>query len=482
MAHDNSREPVERNAGWVADWLDQHQIRMVRTHATTLDGPAIGKYLNRLKFLDSLPEGHGIADMALGMDLEGMSHLTFWHAFRNSSLGDILLKPDLNTLVQDSRHPGLGHCLADFTQVDGAEISLCPRTMLRKVADKIMEKGYTVKAAFELEFFLFNTSFADARRGGYKNLEPVGASTMSNIYLLKNAYHAGPLMDQVVQRLDAHEIEWESWSDEAGVGQIELNFTPQEPVRAADNIARARQIIYECAVDLGMSATFMAQPGQGYCNGLHIHHSLQHAQKDTAAFYAGGGRSDLLLHWIAGIIKTMPGATSYLCPSINSYRRMQDFSAQPVLSVWGEENKTAALRVISRAAKLARVEHRLAAGDANPYLALAVILAGGLAGLNHQLHPPDEMLHSTWGLPDDQSRLPRTLMKAARALKIDPYLGEVVGQDVIDYWLRSRRSEWLSFHKRGAIKYKKTRTLLRPHRTGKRPMCPPPGSISVISS
>ena len=156
------------------------------------------------------------------------------------------------------------------------------------------------------------------------------------------------------------------------------------------------------------------------------------------------------MNWVAGILQTMPAATSILCPTINSYRRLAEFAAPPVVACWGEENKSAALRAITRSDSLARVEHRLAAGDANPYLALAVIMAGGLAGHQHNLTPPPELNSMGWGLPDEVERLPRHIMRAVDAMTQDNFLAEILGQDVIDYWINTRKLEWLSFHSDGA--------------------------------
>ena len=95
-------------------------------------------------------------------------------------------------------------------------------------------------------------------------------------------------------------------------------------------------------------------------------------------------------HWIGGLVATMPAAVSILAPTVNSYRRMIGFAAAPTTPTWCEENKTTALRVISRSAKLARVEHRVASADVNVYLAFAVILAGGIAGIDGAIEPPPE--------------------------------------------------------------------------------------------
>ncbi len=441
----------------IEEWLDRHHVEIIRTHATNLDGVAVGKYVNRPKFLKSIETGHAIADMALAMDLSGMPHLTFWHEFRHSQLGDIMMRPDLDTIISDGTDPDLGHCICDFVAVDGSNILLCPRTLLRNITAQIADLGYSVKAACELEFFVFDTSYAQAREREYKDFDRVGASELQTIYLLRNAYHVKPYMDEVIKRLNWQGISWESWSDENGIGQVELNFSPGDPVAAADTIVRARQILYEVAVDQGKSVTFMAHPLRGYSNGLHIHHSL--LRDGEPAFYDESGRSDLLMNWVGGILATMPAATSFMCPTINSYRRMQEFAAPPVTATWGEENRSAALRLFTRTPAAARIEHRLPASDANPYLALAVILAGGMSGLKHNLAPTDELNFVGWGLPEEYKRLPNTIGKAADVLIEDTYLTEVLGQDVIDYWINSRRMEWLFYHTQGGDPAARTTTL-----------------------
>lgn len=437
----------------IDDWLDRHHVKIIRTHATTLEGTDVGKYVNRPKFVGALPQGHAIADMGLAQDISGFPHVTFWHEFRNSHLGDIKLKPDLDTIIWDGIDPDLGHVICDFVTATCEPISVCPRTLLRRITGEVAELGYQVKAAFELEFFLFRESFEEARGKTWHDLTPVTASDSQAIYNARNAYKAKPFMNEVTKRLNWQHFGWESWSDEGGVGQIELNFSPADPVSAADTLIRVKQIIYEVAVDLGMSVTYMPHPQSGYSSGLHIHHSLLN-EAGTPAFVDDAGRTTIFRHWIAGIVDTTAAATSMLCPSINAYRRFSEFAAPPMTASWGEENKSAAVRVISAPASAARVEHRVPASDANPYLALATILAGGISGARRQLEPVDELHDLGWGLPDDIERLPRTISSAAETLAANDSLPAILGQDVVDYWVNTRQWEWINFeseakHKRG---------------------------------
>ena len=239
-------------------WLDRHHVKRVRTLATDLDGYALGKYCAREKFTKGLPIGHNLADAALGSDSESTPHLGFWHTFRRSVLGDIALSPDLSTLVPDGKDPDLGQVICDFTFLDGRPISLCPRTKLKQQVEKLDALGLSVKCTFELEFFLFDNSFDDAERKRYQNLSPVGASPLQTIYLLKDSFRAVSFMNEVLKRLEWFGIPWEAWNDENGMGQIELNLMPDEPVVMADRVVRAKQIIFETAVEQGLSTTFMA--------------------------------------------------------------------------------------------------------------------------------------------------------------------------------------------------------------------------------
>jgi len=114
----------------------------------------------------------------------------------------------------------------------------------------------------------------------------------------------------------------------------------------------------------------------------------------------------------------MPATVSYLCPSVNSYRRLREFAAPPVTATWGEENKSTGIRLICDGPKTARIEHRVGAGDLNPYHALAAILAGGLTGLAAKQEPPPEFTDLAWGIPASVERLPSDIMTAAKTLEL----------------------------------------------------------------
>ena len=412
------------------DWMDQHHITVVRTHATTLDGVGIGKHLNRKKFIAYLPKGHGVSDMAMSMDRTGSPHMTMWHPQREPNLGDLFLRPDLETLTYDAADADLGHCIADLTDADGNPLELCPRSLLKSVVAKMAERDLYAKCTFELEFFLFEESFNDLRACKYQRKTPINAlQDGPGIYNIRNSYLVKPFMKELIRRIEWQGIEWEGWNDENGEGQIELNLAPLAPVQTADTMIRVKQIAYEVSCDLGHAASFMANLGGGFSNGLHIHHSLADGKEESVFFDESreSGRSELMEQWLAGIVQTLPGSVSLLCPSINSYRRFKHFNAVPMSKTWGQDNKSTAVRVLGGSANSTRIEHRLAAGDANPYLALAVQFAGGLAGLENALELDSEHEGLAWGLPPSDADLPITIRNAAAATRADNLLQAQLG-------------------------------------------------------
>ena len=440
--------PADITAADLPDWMDRHHVDIIRTEATNLDGISFGKYVKREKFLGALPVGHAVADVALALDMEGVPLTTLWHPYRSAVLGDVVLRPDLTTLLTDGRDPDLAHVICDVTAVDGSPIELCPRTLLKHQQAALRDAGYEAKVAFELEFCLFREDFDTARARGFKDLTPAGARPQNGVYHTRAALAGKPFMDALVKRLNWRDIAWEAWNAEASTGQFELNFAPASPVTAADQLIRARQLLYEVAQDLDCSVTVMPSPSAHTASGLHIHHSLQ--RNGEAAFAASGGQlNETMQHWLGGLMATLPGAVSLLCPTINAYRRFEPFSAVPVTPTWGVENKSTAIRVVERSATQTRIEHRVASSEANPYLAVATILAGGLAGLSGQLAPPEPCDDLAWGLPAHVPRLPASLAQAFAATGNCAQLAAQLGDGFISYWCGTREHEWLRFHHAG---------------------------------
>lgn len=436
------------DAQQAATWFDEHNISWVKTEGISIDGLVIGKHLSTRKFLSSLPLGNAITEFVLGYDIGGTPFLVWWDDWRRDALGDFHQRPDLSTLVAAPDRPGTANVICDIVDLEGNSVPVCPRSKLRSVTTRLADHGLTAKAAFEIEVMVFRESYADARAKKHHDLTPMSHPAPLG-YLHFNSRQQLQFLDVVLQRLDGLGIPIEGWHDEAAPGQFELNLDPADPVTACDRVIRIKQVLREVALEQRCSVTFMAKPNHEYGNGLHLHHSL--SRDDEPVFYAPDGHdlSDLTRLWIGGLVATMPAAMAIFCPNVNSFRRVIGFAAAPTIASWGEDDKSAAIRVLSRSPKAARIENRVAGGDANPYLVLAAVLAGGIAGIEQSIEPPAPLGVTGWGLPAGYPHLPNTISKAADAMTADVVLRSVLGSDFCNYWVNTRRWEWLMFHTTG---------------------------------
>ncbi|MFD0140799.1 MULTISPECIES: glutamine synthetase family protein [unclassified Streptomyces] len=421
------------------------RTRAVRIEATNHDGSFLGKTLAPKKFASGLNSGFAFADLLFGLDLGNAPAFGFAFPDWRGHLDDVYFRPDMSTLVE--WEPGLDAVIGDYWLKDGTPVPICPRNLAKRMTGRLTSLGFTATVAVEIEATVFEESVHEARARGYRDLTPLGGSAGTAYHLAKSKDWTG-YMKAVADRLDAVGIEWEAWSDEDAAGQIEINLAPGDPITVCDAWARTRQIMREVAFDLGHTVTFMAKPTAGYGQASHINLSLQ---RDGAnAFYAVEGPSETMRHAIGGLLATIEGNTSIVLPQITSYRRLVDLSGPPVTASWGISNKTTAVRAVCGHPAYSRLEYRVPGADANLYLALAGVLAGVIAGLERKIEPPEPVAEMAWCMPPGEiTRLPDTITKAAAALEADPILRGLLGSDFVDYWVGSRRWEWMQFHTTG---------------------------------
>jgi glutamine synthetase len=84
------------------------------------------------------------------------------------------------------------------------------------------------------------------------------------------------------------------------------------------------------------------------------------------------------------------------------------------------------------------VEYRLAGADINPYVAIAAGLASGLYGIEHELELPEIVIANAYEAKAPP--LPRSLEEATAALKQSHLAKELLGENFVDHFVRTR--EW----------------------------------------
>lgn len=417
-------------------------IDAVSLALTDLQGRMQGKRCSARWFLDEvLPHGIEACSYLLAVDVEMDTvagyELTSW----DQGYGDFTLVPDLSTLTvlpwQD--RSAFVHC--DAAWADGRPVEQAPRQVLRRQLERLAEHGFTAYVGTELEFLLFNTSYEEAWHDRYHRLRPANRYNVD--YSLFGVAEALPVLDAIRRGMEGAGLYVESIKGECNLGQHEIAFRYDEALRTCDNHALYKAGAKEIALQLGGSLTFMAKYDEKEGNSCHVHLSLR--STDGEAVLAGNGRhgfSPLMEHFLAGQLAALRDFTLLLAPNINSYKRYAPGSFAPTAIAWGEDNRTCSLRVVGTGPSL-RVENRVPGGDANPYLAVAALIAAGLHGIEHELPLEPAFVGNAYAaaLP----RVPSSLAEARVLFASSPIAKEAFGGEVVAHYLNMADVELKEF-------------------------------------
>jgi glutamine synthetase len=393
-----------------------------------MNGYLRGKALRRDAFESAVRDGTVMTDLLLALDPVDTPITDYERFGIRSGAGDLIVRPELDTLRPLAWRPGWSICLATPSWRDGTRCELAAREVLRDALAGMAELGYDVMAAFEYEVRVRD---ADG--------EPLSSGIS---YSLIEVGRFEDLVSRLGPALDAFGVELSAVHTEAGPGLLELNLAAQTGLRAADEAALVKLAVKEVAASLGLRASFLAKtaPGEEGSSG-HVHISCW--SDGMNAFAPAGGDEELpetMTAAVAGILDHLAGASLLLNPTINSYKRLVPGWFAPVNATWGVENRSAAIRAI-RAAKpeRCRIECRRPGADANPYLALAGLVAAAADGIRRRAEPPPPIVGDAYAR-DDVPPLPGSLESALAAFRADEALRRALGETFSDYYATSR--EW----------------------------------------
>ncbi len=311
-------------------------------------------------------------------------------------------------------------------EAEGAGGGLCPydpRAVLSRMVDRLDDAGLTAAMAFELEFYLIEPHDpAPAEMPGGAPTNP----TRDQIYDLTVLRGFAPILTAINTAARALGAPTETVICEFGAGQFEINLGHvEDPLTAADHLVALKRAIRGVARCHGLDASFMAKPfGARAGSGMHVHVSL--ARGAERLFDGGDGPSAPARRAIAGLLDTMADAMLIWAPHQNSYRRFVPGSYAPLVAAWGLDNRGTALRMPETAGPGARIEHRVAGADANPYLVAAAILAGILEGLERAAEPPPPVAAEAG--PGTGAPLPASWAEAERRFSASGFVAERLGE------------------------------------------------------
>lgn len=410
-----------------------------------MQGRLMGKRFHAVNFVETSWQETHCCNYLLATDLEMATPDGYASTSWQKGYGDYVMKPDLATLRPVPWLEGTAMVLCDvLDHHTHAPVPHSPRAILKRQIERIEALGFTPKMATELEFFLFEHTYDHIRKSGFRDLNPI--SGYNEDYNILQTTKEELVMRPLRNHLFAAGIPIENSKGEAEAGQEELNIRYAHALDCADFHSIAKHATKEIAWQQGHAASFLPKWHRDRVgSSSHIHQSLW--QDDAPAFHDTTdplGMSQTMKHYMAGLIKYAPDYTYFLAPYINSYKRFQKGSFAPTKTVWSIDNRTAGFRLCGAGTKGVRVECRVGGSDLNPYLALAVQLAAGIAGLEEKL----DLQPATKGDVYEDARateIPQTLRDATVTLRNSGMLRAALGDDVVDHYTRAAEVEQEEF-------------------------------------
>jgi glutamine synthetase len=371
--------------------------------------------------------------------------ITFGHDALSTPSGDIRLVPEADRLVRLAGQPGFAWVPGRQVAADGSPWLYDQRGVLERQVARAGAMGISCLAGYELEFQL---SWHDDDNSDELRFVHEGPS-----YGPARTLAVDEFAEQLLGDLEANGVRVNQFHGEYGPGQYELSIVAADPVTAADHQLLARQTIHAAARAHGIRASFAPLLTQGHVgNGWHLHTSIS---RDGANLLSGGpGREGLTTDggaYLAGLLRDLPAIVAVTAPSVCSLQRLRPGYWSGAYTFWGVENREAALRLVPSTPLLganhANIELKPSDASANPYLALAAVLAAGLAGIEDGLEPPEPVQQDPGTWTEERraehgiAPLPRTVDEQLNALLDNKRLRLALGEELVDVFRAVRRSD-----------------------------------------
>jgi glutamine synthetase len=373
------------------------------------------------------------------------------------ALGQQPSDPDLMAIPDPSSYtllsflrPGLAMVHCD-PHVLGQPWPYAPRNILRAVLGRLTEQGLTAQVGAEAEYFLVRR---DAE--GKLAVADDRDSSARPCYDARDLTRMYEHLTEVSTAING--LGWSNYANdhEGGNGQFEQNFAHAEPMTTADRLVTFRYLVQVLAEQRGMTATFMPKPFTDRTGtGLHMHMSLWRDGEPLfpdPADPRGLGLSSLAYQFIGGLLAHAPALLAVVAPTVNSYKRTTAATPAsgatwaPNSATYGGNDRTHLVRVPDGD----RIEVRACDGSANPYLAMAALLAAGMDGIGRGLDPGERGTDP--GLP-----LPPTLLHAVQGLAADDVVSGCLdaavsaGHQVAEYYRQVKTDEFLAWHSQVSV-------------------------------
>ncbi|KAH8669691.1 hypothetical protein BGZ60DRAFT_450970 [Tricladium varicosporioides] len=333
---------------------------------------------------------------------------------------------------------GYASMMCEFRNLDGSEVSLCPRTILRNAVQNAKStQGLEFLLGFEIEIVFLSRPPLSENKGDTYILPPGSAGHAWNSSRALHSPSILLMLEEIYDKLFKAGIELEQFHPEGASGQYEFILPPHPPLQAVDMLVYAREIITSVAASYDLRATlhpkpFAFQPG----TASHAHMSISSSGGDEKKCYES---------FYSGVLDSLCAILAFTYCNPVSYSRMLDGCwAGGRWVAWGTQNRETALRKI----KDSHWEIKVIDGLTNMYFSIAAIITAGTHGVasKYQLaindcavDPAtlDESERADLGV---ENMLPKDLPSALLELEEDEIL-QGLGKGVLERYVNVKRGE-----------------------------------------
>ncbi|HEX2864588.1 MAG TPA: glutamine synthetase family protein [Deinococcales bacterium] len=408
----------------------------------------------RLQFTDILGVNKNVelpaSQFEKALDGEIMFDGSSIEGFTRIEESDMLLAPDYDSFriypafsASDAARGKVARMICDINDSDGNPFSGDPRGALKRQVERAQRLGFDdVFCGPEAEFFLFQRSPEGGPTtithdtAGYFDLAPVDKGEEARRDMVNVLVELG--------------FEVEAAHHEVAPGQHEIDFKYGPAVNTADAIATFKFVVKRVALEHGLHACFMPKPIAGI-NGSGMHTHLSLLQGGKPVFHDPNAEYELsttMLNFVGGLLEHAPGMVAVTNPLVNSYKRLVPGYEAPINIAWSASNRSAMIRVPARRGMGTRAELRMPDPSANPYLAIAAMIASGLDGIERGTTPPPAIQRNIYHMSVRDKRrhkirsLPGNLSEALDQFEADPVVQNALGEHISTHFLEAKRAEW----------------------------------------
>ena len=353
-----------------------------------------------------------------------------------SPVGEVQLKADLSSFTPVPYSPGHGRFMGDMLK-NGKTWDYCPRGFLKRMIDKAQKTGFSVKGAFENEFYLLKKT--------EEGIFPADNTPFASTYSMDINRE---IIDEIVKSLILQGMEVQMYHAESGPGQQEITVKYDEALKACDNQIIFRETIKAVAAKYGLTASFLPKIFVDKAgSGCHLHLSIWKEGKNILSdFECEYGISNVGSQFIAGILHHLPALMAITTPTTNSYHRIKPHYWSGAFQCWGIGNRESAIRAVQEFdGEIKNFELKTVDASSNPYLALGAVIAAGIHGITEEMElekpvqeDPANILHDG----DYKIRtLPSKLEKSIEELERDKIILDAMGEKLSKAYIAVKKAE-----------------------------------------